>query len=65
MCTPIGKASSGLENTAAVARSSSIDPRVITRFEDGAVIELPTDVDGDAARREVEQRVRGLLLTAG
>ncbi len=28
------------------------------------VVELPTDVDGDAGRLEIEQRVRALLLTA-
>jgi DNA topoisomerase-1 len=32
--------------------------------EDGAVIELPTDVHGDAVRLEIEERVRGLLLAA-
>lgn len=31
---------------------------------DSVAIELPTDVDGDAARLEIEQRVRSLLLTA-
>jgi len=30
---------------------------------DDVVIELPTDVDGDAVRLEIEERVRGLLLT--
>ncbi|HWF35369.1 MAG TPA: DNA topoisomerase IB [Solirubrobacteraceae bacterium] len=32
--------------------------------EDSVVIELPTDVDGDALRLEIEQRVRGLLMGA-
>jgi DNA topoisomerase IB len=32
--------------------------------EDGGVIELPTDVHGDAVRLEIEQRVRSLLLAA-
>ena len=32
---------------------------------DDAVVELPTDIDGDAVRLEVEQRVRALLMTAG
>jgi len=29
------------------------------------VLELPTDVDGDAARLEIERRVQALLQTAG
>jgi DNA topoisomerase I len=77
-----------LGNTPAVARASYIDPRVITLFQSGQVIELPeaapptaptleiesaggevvvelpTDVEDDAVRREVEERVRALLLTA-
>jgi hypothetical protein len=73
-----------LGNTPAVARSSYIDPRVITLFEDDVVIdlpdassqpavpmridgdevvvELPTDVDEDAIRLDVEHRVRKLLM---
>jgi DNA topoisomerase IB len=31
----------------------------------GVVLELPTDVDGDAVRLEIEQRVHMLLLAAG
>jgi DNA topoisomerase IB len=31
----------------------------------GTVLELPTDVDGDAVRLETEQRVRALLLAEG
>ena len=31
---------------------------------DGVVMELPTDVDGDAARLEIEKRVRALLTAA-
>jgi hypothetical protein len=85
----VREVSSALGNTPAVARSSYIDPRVITLFESGRVIELPrparlvaaalenevpgndvvvelpTDIDGDAVRLEIEQRVRTLLLGAG
>ena len=85
----VREVSSALGNTPAVARASYIDPRVITLFESGRVIELPrparpvaaaleidlpgndvvvelpTDIDGDAARLEIEQRVRALLLGAG
>ncbi len=81
----VRKVSSALGNTPAVARASYIDPRVVERYEDGdvidlpagtpeaaeplriedgldgVVIELPTDVDGDALRTEVERRVRELL----
>jgi DNA topoisomerase IB len=32
---------------------------------DDVIVELPTNVDGDAPRLEIEQRVRGLLLAAG
>jgi DNA topoisomerase IB len=32
---------------------------------DNVVVELPTDVDGDAVRLEIERRVHALLLTAG
>jgi DNA topoisomerase I len=31
----------------------------------GAVMELPTDIDGDAVRLTIEQRVRALLVAAG
>jgi DNA topoisomerase IB len=31
---------------------------------DGVVMELPTDIDGDAVRLEIEQRVHALLLDA-
>jgi hypothetical protein len=34
----------------------------VVTAEAGAVIELATDVHGDAVRLEVEERVRGLLL---
>lgn len=76
--------SMALGNTPAVARSSYIDPRVITLFEndvvielpdassppavpmridgDVVVVELPTDVDEDAIRLDVEHRVRELLV---
>jgi DNA topoisomerase IB len=37
-------------------------PRVIEAADGGVVIELPGDVVGDAARAEVERRVRELLL---
>jgi DNA topoisomerase IB len=39
-------------------------PLRIQSTEDGVVIELPTDVDGDALRLEVEQRVCDLLRTS-
>jgi DNA topoisomerase IB len=80
----VREVSMALGNTPAVARSSYIDPRVITLFEDDVVIdlpdassqpavpmridgdevvvELPTDVDEDAIRLDVEHRVRELLL---
>jgi len=85
----VREVSSALGNTPPVARASYIDPRVITRFENGEVIELPraappvastleievpggdvvvelpTDIDGDAPRLEIEERVHALLLTAG
>ena len=32
---------------------------------DDVVLELPTNIDGDAVRLEIEKRVRALLLTAG
>ncbi len=32
---------------------------------DDVVVELPTDVDGDAVRLEIEQRVHALLMAAG
>jgi DNA topoisomerase I len=81
----VREVSTALGNTPTVARSSYIDPRVIERFEDGSVIELPgrasslslpvwievedkdvvlelpTDVDGDAVRVGVERRVQALL----
>jgi DNA topoisomerase-1 len=84
----VRQVSTALGNTPAVARSSYIDPRVITLFEDGSVIELPeglppeelplrietgpdgvvfelpTDVDGDTVRLEIEHQVRGLLLAS-
>jgi DNA topoisomerase IB len=80
----VREVSMALGNTPAVARSSYIDPRVITLFEDDVVIdlpdassqpavpmridgdevvvELPTDVDEDAIRLDVEHRVRELLV---
>ncbi|HMJ36527.1 MAG TPA: DNA topoisomerase IB [Baekduia sp.] len=81
----VREVSVALGNTPAVARASYIDPRVITSYEqgtvidlpagtpdapmplriesggDGVVIELPTDVPGDALREDVEHRVRTLL----
>jgi hypothetical protein len=84
----VREVSAALGNTPAVARASYIDPRVITLFLSGQVIEvpeparpgaftlevdlggvkgvvqLPTDVDGDAGRLEAEQRVRALLQAA-
>jgi DNA topoisomerase IB len=39
-------------------------PLQVVTAEDGAVIELATDVHGDAVRLEVEERVRSLLLSA-
>ena len=33
----------------------------IESADDGVVVELPTDVDGDAIRLDVEQRVQALL----
>jgi len=81
----VREVSTALGNTPGVARKSYIDPRVIKRFEEGVVIDLPdpapdaasaehiestddglvvqmpTDVDGDAARLEIEQRVSALL----
>jgi DNA topoisomerase I len=81
----VREVSVALGNTPAVARSSYIDPRVITAFEDGVVIELPdgrssaaaqmriegsgndvvlelpTDVDDDAVRVDIERRVCELL----
>jgi DNA topoisomerase IB len=85
----VREVSSALGNTPAVARASYIDPRVITLFESGEVIELPdapppaasaleielpggdvvvelpTQIDGDAVRVKIEQRVQELLLAAG
>jgi DNA topoisomerase IB len=85
----VREVSSALGNTPAVARASYIDPRVITLFEGGRVIELPkavppmasaveielpgdevvvelpTDIDGDAVRLQIEERVQALLLAAG
>ena len=80
----VREVSIALGNTPAVARSSYIDPRVITLFEndvvielpdassppavpmridgDEVVVELPTDVDEDAIRLNVEHRVRELLV---
>ena len=80
----VREVSIALGNTPAVARSSYIDPRVITLFEndvvielpdassppavpmridgDEVVVELPTDVDEDAIRLDVEHRVRELLV---
>ncbi len=80
----VREVSMALGNTPAVARSSYIDPRVITLFEndvvielpdassppavpmrihgDEVVVELPTDVDEDAIRLDVEHRVRELLV---
>jgi DNA topoisomerase IB len=81
----VREVSLALGNTPAVARSSYIDPRVITSFEhdvvievpdgrspaavemrveasgDDVVLELPTDVDEDDVRAEIERRVWGLL----
>jgi DNA topoisomerase IB len=81
----VRQVSFALGNTPAVARASYIDPRVIDRFEqdlvielpeagtaevaplpvdagDGlVVVELPTDVDGDAVRLQTERRVRDLI----
>jgi DNA topoisomerase I len=80
----VREVSMALGNTPAVARSSYIDPRVITLFEDDVVIdlpdassqpavpmridgdevvvELPTDIDEDAIRLDVEHRVRELIV---
>ena len=80
----VREVSAALGNTPSVARRSYIDPRVISLFEegvvidlpdatpavtpmriestaDGLVVEMPTDVDGDAVRLEIEQRVCDLL----
>jgi DNA topoisomerase IB len=81
----VGRVSTALGNTPAVARGSYIDPLVITRFEagtvvelpaefltaadpvmtqteeDGVVLQLPSDGDGDALRLDIEQRVYRLL----
>ena len=81
----VREVSTALGNTPTVARNSYIDPRVISWFDqgvvidlpdrtpaaapalriestsDGGVLEIPTDVDGDAVRLEVEQRVCDLL----
>ncbi len=83
----VREVSTALGNTPTVARKSYIDPRVISRFEegvvidladrtpaaaaplriestaDGIVIEMPTDVDGDAIRLETERQVWDLLRT--
>ncbi len=83
----VREVSTALGNTPGVARKSYIDPRVISLFEAGVVIdlpdaapaaavalriesadggtvvEMPTDVDGDAVRLEVERRVYDLLRT--
>jgi hypothetical protein len=84
----VREVSSALGNTPAVARASYIDPRVITLFQSGrvielpeappaafaleielaggeAVVELPTDIDGDAVRLVIEQRVHAILLGLG
>jgi DNA topoisomerase I len=83
----VREVSMALGNTPAVARSSYIDPRLITLFEndvvidlpdsssppavpmridgDVIVVELPTDVDEDAIRLDVEHRVRELLVGGG
>ncbi|MEA2196389.1 MAG: hypothetical protein QOJ25_440 [Solirubrobacteraceae bacterium] len=42
----------------------SSGPLRVESAKDCVVIELPTDVHGDPARLELEQRVRGLLLAA-
>jgi DNA topoisomerase IB len=84
----VREVSSALGNTPAVARTSYVDPRVITLFENDRVIELgeaappaaftlevelangdvvvelPTDVEGNAVRLEIEQRVHALLTDA-
>jgi DNA topoisomerase IB len=50
-----------LGNTAAVARKSYIDPRVVDRFEAGETIDPPRQTGTERSRRRAEKQVLELL----
>jgi DNA topoisomerase I len=56
-----------LGNTPAVCRSSYIDPRIVDRYHEGTIIEIPGDAraSDEAIRDRVEQSVLKLLRGQG
>jgi DNA topoisomerase-1 len=56
-----------LGNTPAVCRSSYIDPRIVDRYQEGTIIEMPGDAEAshEAMRDRVEQAVLALLRGQG
>lgn len=56
-----------LGNTPAVCRSSYIDPRIVDRYHEGTIIEMPGDAraSDEAIRDRVEQAVLDLLRGQG
>jgi len=60
----MGEVADYLGNTAAIARSSYVDPRVVDLFEDGRTVDSAiarTDPTNRTARTAAERAVLGLL----
>jgi DNA topoisomerase IB len=58
----VRQVSAALGNTPAVARASYIDPRVVELYEQGKVIELPTDLPGAAVPLRIEAAGDGVVI---
>jgi DNA topoisomerase-1 len=58
----VRQVSAALGNTPAVARKSYIDPRVIDRYENGTVIELPDDLPPTAVPLRIDVGADGVLI---
>jgi DNA topoisomerase-1 len=54
--------SKALGNTPAVARASYIDPRVIDLYEDGIVVNLPSDLEPTAVPLRIESDQDGIVV---
>jgi DNA topoisomerase IB len=58
----VREVSTALGNTPAVARASYIDPRVIDAYQDGMVIELPTDAPEAAMPLRIDTGDGGVVI---
>jgi hypothetical protein len=58
----VRQVSAALGNTPAVARASYIDPRIVELYEEGKVIELPTDLPYAAVPLRIEAGRDGVII---